>query len=314
MPEHGLHAHGGSRHPVADHRLPPERELLPGGADHLFRYQVQHRDAPVGGTGGTGGTGGAGGAAGRGRDPPAVELPADPVGQGGRGQQPVVPPEPAALPAVGRDGPDLDPDAGQPAGREAFVHPLGERLGREHHRLGQRFRRVELLGHGQVLGRRTYGQRPGAQAAGQPVHGLPRGAEPAGHVAGRQRGQIPQRAQAKPVQQADQVLAGGVLGGQDAHRLPGQELRRPPGRDDQHRAAAGGVGRAGRQLRGEQPVGDAGPGLHAEIGDRGDDPGGQRRLAAEVAGRPAGPERAHPRLHRLDRRAERGHGGHYLIE
>ena len=183
--------------------------------------------------------GAAGGAAGPGH-PPAVELPADPVGQGGRGQQPVVAPEPAAFPPVGADGPDLDPDAGQPAGREALVHPSGERLGRKHHGLGQRFRRVELLGHGQVLGRRAHRQRPGAQAAGQPVRGLPRGAEPAGHIAGRQRGQIPQGAQAEPVQQPGQVLAGQDLVRQDAHRLPGQELRRPPGRDDQDRA-----GRAG---------------------------------------------------------------------
>ena len=113
----------------------------------------------------------------------AVELPADPVGDRGRGQQPVVPPQPAALPPVRPGAPDLHPDAGQPAGGQAVMQPLGQRLGREHHRLGPRFRRVELLGHGQVGGRRAGRQRPGVQAAGQPVRALPRVAEPAGHVA-----------------------------------------------------------------------------------------------------------------------------------
>ena len=47
----------------------------------------------------------------------------------------------------------------------------------------------------------------------------------------------------------------------------------------------------------------------AEVGQRGGDPGGQRRLAAEVAGRTAGAERAHPRLHHLHVRAEPGHRG-----
>ena len=138
------------------------------------------------------------------------------------------------------------------------MHPLGERLGREHHRLGQRFRRVELLGYGQVLGRRAHRQRAGTQAARQPVRGLPRGTEPAGHVVGRQRGQIPQRVQAEPAQQGREILAGQIPGrvlagqgtyrlpGQDAYRLPGQELRRPARRDDQDRAdATSGVGAGG---------------------------------------------------------------------
>ena len=136
----------------------------------------------------------------------AVELPADPVGDRGGGQEPVVPPQPAAFPPVGPGGPHLHADARQPAGGQAIVHPLGQRLGREHHGLGQCFRRVELAGHRQVLGRRAHRQRQETVAAGQPVRGLASGAEPAGHVAERQGGQVPQRAQAEPGQQPGQVL------------------------------------------------------------------------------------------------------------
>ena len=48
MPEHGLHPHGGPRDPVADHGLTPERELVPGGADHLIGHQPEHPDATLG--------------------------------------------------------------------------------------------------------------------------------------------------------------------------------------------------------------------------------------------------------------------------
>ena len=48
VPEHGLHPHGGPGHPVADDRLPPQRELLPGGADDLIGRQPQRRDAALG--------------------------------------------------------------------------------------------------------------------------------------------------------------------------------------------------------------------------------------------------------------------------
>jgi hypothetical protein len=106
VPEHGLHPRRGPGHPVADQRLPPQGELLPGGADDLVRQEPQRHDAArlvllavVR----------------RGRQA-AVELPADPVGDRGRGQQPVVPPPPAALPPVRPGGLDLHPDAGQPAG------------------------------------------------------------------------------------------------------------------------------------------------------------------------------------------------------
>ena len=88
------------------------------------------------------------------------------------------------------------------------MQPPGQRLGGEHHRLGPRFRRVEPVRHGQVGGRRAGGERPGVQAAGQPVRVLPRVAEPAGHVADGQRGEVPERAQAQPFQQRYQVLGG----------------------------------------------------------------------------------------------------------
>ncbi len=128
----------------------------------------------------------------------------------------MVPPPPAALPPVRPGGPDLHTDAGQPASGQAGVQPLGERLGREHHRLGPQLRRVELPGHGQVRGRRASSQRSGVQAARQPVRALPRVAEPAGHVAGGQGGEIPESAQAEPVQQSG--LAGRALIG---HSGPG---------------------------------------------------------------------------------------------
>jgi len=183
VPEHGLHPHRGPGHPVADQRLPPQGELLPGGADDLVWQQPQRDDAARGVL-----------FARRGRLG-AVELPAGPFGYRGRGQQPVVPPPPAALPPVRPGGRDLYADAGQPAGGEAVVQPPGERLGREHHRLGPRLRRVEGAEHGQVRGRQAGRERPGVQAAGQPVRALPRVAEPAGHVADGQGGEIPERAQ-----------------------------------------------------------------------------------------------------------------------
>jgi hypothetical protein len=189
VPEHGLHPHGGAGHPVADQRLSPQGELLPGGADEEVRQQPQRHDAALGVLFARGGR------------LPSGELPADPFGDRGRGQQPVVPPPPAALPPVRPGGLDLHPDAGQPAGGQAVVQPPGQCLGREHDRFGPWFRRVELLDHGQVGGRRPGRERPEVQAAGQPVGALPRVAEPAGHVADGQRGEIPERAQAQPDQQ-----------------------------------------------------------------------------------------------------------------
>ncbi|HMH94609.1 MAG TPA: hypothetical protein VK586_26430, partial [Streptosporangiaceae bacterium] len=178
VPEHGLHPHRGPGHPVADQRLPPQGELLPGGADDLVRHQPQRDDAAWLVLSAIVRRGRRRAIVRRGRRA-AVELPADPVGDRGRGQQPVVPPPPAALPSVCPGGGDLHPDAGQPAGGQAVVQPSGQRLGREHHRLGARFRRVELLDHGQVRGRRAGRERPEVQAAGQPVGPLPRVAEPA---------------------------------------------------------------------------------------------------------------------------------------
>jgi hypothetical protein len=293
VPEHGLHPHGGPGHPVTDQRLPPQGELLPGGADDLIRHQTQRDDATWLVLFAVVGRGLRRVIVRWGRRA-AVELPANPVGDRGRGQQPVVPPPPAALPSVRPGGDDLHPDAGQPADGQAVVQPPGQRLGREHQRLGARFRRVELLDHGQVRGRRAGRERPGVQAAGQPVRALPRVAEPAGHVADGQRGEIAERAQAQPVQQCCQILGSRalgswILGGQDAHRLGAQEPRRPARR---HGPAVPAV--PGGEKRGEEPVRDTDLAVLAEVRQRGGDPGGQRRLAAEVAGRTAGAERAHP--------------------
>jgi hypothetical protein len=155
------------------------------------------------------------------------------------------------------------------------------------------------------------------------VGALPRVAEPAGHVAGGQRGEIPERAQAQPLQQPGQLPRPGFFmivnsfgaytpisvhdhetggGGQGGDWLGGQE---PRGLTRRYQLHWGGA--AGGEERGEQAVGHADPGLDAEVRQRGDDPGGQRRLAAEVTGRPARAERAHTRLYRLDVRAELRH-------
>jgi len=103
--EHDLYSHGGPGHRVGDHGLAPQRELVPGRADKVIGCQPQHRHAPVGSL--RSGLLPPGSLRSRllppgslwpswhwpGRyRPPAVELPAHPVGDAGRGQQPVVPP------------------------------------------------------------------------------------------------------------------------------------------------------------------------------------------------------------------------------
>jgi hypothetical protein len=74
VPEQSLHPHRGPGHPVADQRLPPQGELLPGGAHDLVRQQLQRDDAALGVLVGRRGRLASG------------ELPADPFGYRGRGQ------------------------------------------------------------------------------------------------------------------------------------------------------------------------------------------------------------------------------------
>jgi hypothetical protein len=124
VPEHGLHPHCGPGHPVADQRFSPQGELLPGGADDLVRHQPQRGDAAWLVLFAVVRRGLRRTIARQGRRA-AVELPADPVGDRGRGQQPVVPPPPAALLSVCPGGGDLHSDAGQPAGGQAVVQPPG---------------------------------------------------------------------------------------------------------------------------------------------------------------------------------------------
>ena len=61
-----------------------------------------------------------------------------------------MPPEPGNVPPVRTCCLHLYPDAGQPAGGEAGLHPPGERLRGEHHRLGLAGWRIEVDMHGEV--------------------------------------------------------------------------------------------------------------------------------------------------------------------
>src|SRR5262249_34421701 len=103
--------------------------------------------------------------------PPAGQLPADALGHREGGEQPVVPPQPGMFLPVRADHPHLDAHARKAAGGQAVVHPLGERLGGEHHGLGQLGRRIEgnadrQVGRGRAAGGR--GPRPRASRCAAP--------------------------------------------------------------------------------------------------------------------------------------------------
>src|SRR5260370_365970 len=64
--------------------------------------------------------------------PPAVKPPAHPSGPGEIGQQPIVSPQPGALPAPRADHLHLHADAPKPARGQLGVHLAGQRLSSEH--------------------------------------------------------------------------------------------------------------------------------------------------------------------------------------
>ena len=176
--EHRLDPDGRSGHPVADHGIAPQAKLTALGPDELIGYQPQQADPALSG------------AVGWLASPPAVELPADPLGHGELGQQPVVPPQPGDLLAVVADHLDLDPDAAQSARGQLRVQLAGQRFGGEHNPLGLLGRRIELDLDGQVRGRRARGQRPRIEPAGQPVREQAMGPEPVPRLGSRYRGEL----------------------------------------------------------------------------------------------------------------------------
>jgi hypothetical protein len=295
VPEHGLDPDGGARYPVADHRVAPQAELAALVAHQLVGNQPQQRDPADPDPRVTGD-----------RRPPAGQLPPHPLGHRQRGQQAVVPPQPGDLLPVLANHLDLDPHAGQSPVGQAGVHPLGERLGGEHRRLGLLGRRVERHGNGQVDRGRARGQRTGIQAARQPVRGRSVASEPVRRLGGRQRRELPQRPDAQPGQQVGQLR---VV--QDADRVRSQERRRLARGHDRGPGFPGGPG---GEPRGEQAISHADLAGEPAAGRRLDDLPGQGVFPAEVPGRAAGADGAGPRTEHLHPRAESFHHGHHLLE
>ena len=195
---------------------------------------------------------------------PACELPADALGHRQGGQQPVVPPQPRVFPCLfGRGASHLHPHAGQPVGgspscirsaRALAANTTGSAS-------GAGGSNSALTDRSAAGGRAA---RAGVQAAGQPVRDAARHPEPVHRLAGGQPGEVPQRRDAQPGQQFRHALA--VQPGQQFRHLPavqhadrvrGKELPRLARGDHRDRARRR---RAGGELRGEQPIGNAWPG------------------------------------------------------
>ena len=283
--EHRLHPDSRAGDAVTRHGVTPQCQLPPGGPHQLIGDQPQQRDP--------------------GRAvPPAVELPAHALGHRQRGQQPVVPPQPAELASVLAAHLHLNPDAGKTRGRQPVVHLIGECLGREDHRLGLPGRRVELLPHGQVGGRRPRDQRSRLESARQPAGQPALRPEAAGRLGRRQRGQLSQRLDAQSGQQLAQLGHA-----QDSHRQPGQELTCLPRRHQQP-----GRPRAGRKPGGKQPVRDPDLAGEAAFADGLGDLPGQLCLAAEVPGRTTRRDCADAWPQHLHLRAEVPDDGNHGLE
>ncbi len=141
---------------------------------------------------------------------PAVELPADAVGQalGGEAARragPLVAPEPH--PRGAADGAGLDPDAQarQAVALQPLVQFLGEGAGGERGGVDAVDRWVELHRRGQV-GRDGRGvERPLVEAGGQPMGAGAERPEAGQHVRRRERGERGERAQAQPAEQLDEL-------------------------------------------------------------------------------------------------------------
>ncbi len=205
------------------------------------------------------------------------------------------------LPVLGL-GLDGDATAGQPPAGQALVQLGGQGLGREGggvHPLGGW---VQLHLHSQVRWRLPPGGGALVEAPGKAVGQCSLGTEASQHVGPRQGGERTQGADAQAHQQVGQL---GAL--QDPHREGRQEGGRLARRH--HDPPPGG------QPGGERPVGDPhpAPGIRHPRDGRGD-PGGQRLVTPEVAGRAPSGDGAHAGAHDLDSRREGLQGHHHRFE
>jgi hypothetical protein len=191
---------------------------------------------------------------------------------------------------------------------------VGEVLAGEHERVELHDRVVEGLLDA-PLGRRL-GPTGGAvvETGGEAVGMAPERPEAGEDVALGQRGEVAQAGQTEAGEQADELgvdLADDV---QPGHGQRGEEVGRGARRDDDRRPA----GPPGRDGRGEAPVGDA----HADPGRHrpglaphgGDEPAGQRLVAAEVARRTTGAEAQPARLDDVEARGEAADRPHHGFE
>ena len=159
--EHPLQADEGAAGPLGRGAVAaPEAELAAVIGMDLVGHEAQERDA---------------GRDGAGSGQPAVELPAHPLGEHGRGEGAVVAPQAGEVLAVLGLGFDAHPRAGQAAPGQACVQRVGQGLGREGGDVDPLGGRVELgahlqVGRGQASGHRSLveprGQTVGAQAVG----------------------------------------------------------------------------------------------------------------------------------------------------
>ncbi|MDT5042680.1 MAG: hypothetical protein QOE51_3665 [Actinoplanes sp.] len=221
---------------------------------------------------------GRGAAAGAGQ--PAVELPADPFGDGRGGEQAVMPPHPVQFLTVGGDRFDAEPGTGQPVRGESLVQAFGQDPAREGGHVDP-FERV-VVGFADVEIRRwpTHREQPMVEPGGEPMGECPVEAEPRQHIGSRQCREIPERLDPQPAQQ---IGEDGPLHRIDRHG--GQEL---PGLSGGHDLPG-----PGRQPRREHPVGDPDLTLHrARLRHLLDDPLGGGLLTAEIPDRPTGGDRA----------------------
>ncbi len=200
-------------------------------------------------------------------------------------------------------GDDDDPGAHPPPTGERGDQFVGELLGDEHDRLEVRDRFVEG-----ALGAPFRGRVGGARwtivtTASETVHVQPGAPESRVHVAGREGGEVAEGAQPEADEELDQLGRGVADISQPAHRERRQVGSRlpwcdhAPAFDPRPAGRNRHVGPAGRNCRGDTPVGDADADRRARQAERvehaGDDRGEPRRechVAPVVARRAAGGE------------------------
>ena len=292
-----LYPHQGTMRPLVGHAdLAPQARLHARVPDHTVGDEPQ----PVDARGRSGRQPPADGSARAGE--PTVELPADPVGEAGGVEQPVVSPHPVQLLAGRGVRLDAEPGGGQAVPGQPFVQLFRECPGGEGGHVDAFQRWVVVAGHRQVGRRLAYRQRASLLPSREAVRVGGVEPEPRQDVSGGQGGEVGQGTHTEAPQQVGEV---GTVQGRDVH--PGEEVRSRVGWHD----APG----PGSEHGGEDSVGYAGLDLHrAGESDVLDEPFGRLRLTTEVARRPAGRDRAGPRPHHLHPRRELLHRGHDRFE